>query len=179
MLDLRLRYEGQGRFQTASKTDFDLCSEELQQGALLRAQITQSRSIRQNSFFHAVCEAAYENQRSGPKLPSWRHLKAYLLVMAGHCEEVRTKLGKRQSQDEAVVMVGAIAGALRRRFDTVWTTLDPNTHEIVMRFAKSTSKLTKDEMGEVLDKVLARIVLEIVPGTDPESLLNMARSKAA
>lgn len=179
MLDLRLRYEGNGRFQVATRMDFDLVNQEFEPGALVRAKASQPRSLRQNAYFHALIEKAYENQRGGPKLPTWRHLKAYLLVEIDHCTESRVKIPKGASVESTIPLVSGIVRALRQEYDTAWVTLDPKRQEIVLRFAKPTKNLTQEEMSDVMDKVVSRICLEIVPGMDPTTILNMAKADAA
>ncbi len=84
MLDLRLRYQGNGTFHTASKLDLDLAEEKVEKHALLRAKVSHPRSLRQNAYFHALIEAAYDNPQAGPQVSDWRHLKAWLLIQAGH-----------------------------------------------------------------------------------------------
>jgi hypothetical protein len=181
VLELRLRYEGNGTFQTAGRRDWELVGAELESGAVLRARIWRPRSVRQNDFFHALIEAAFESQRGGPRLPSWRHLKAYLLIQAGHCEDVRLRLGRRQTEGEAVTMAGTLAGALRRRFDTTWVTYDRRRREIVMRFAKSVSfrEVDGERMGEITDRIVDLIAREIVPGATPEEIMGEAKRRAA
>ncbi len=180
MLDLRLRYRGGGTFQTAGRLDYDLAETEFERGKLVRAKVSAPRSVRQNDFFHALIEAAWENQRGGPRLPTWRHLKAYLLIEAGHCTETRLPLG-RMTSNQAAEIAGKLAGALRRQYDTAWVTYSQTRNEIILRFAKSVSfrAVDGDEMREITDKVVSLICTEIVPGMDPQSILDMARSKAA
>jgi len=170
MLDLRLRYQGGGRFQAATKLDFDLAEAQVEREVLLRAKISHPRSLRQNAYFHALIEAAYDNQRGGPKVADWRHLKAWLLIQIGHCEEHRFKRG---------ALTPEVAKLLRQKVDTVETNVNKRTGEIVLRFAKPTRDLSSEEMSELVDKVVALICTKIVPGMDPESILNMAKSKAA
>lgn len=170
MLDLRLEYVGGGQFRTRSKLDYELCCSELENGEHVRAKVTHQRSVRQNDYFHGLIEAAWENQRGGPQLPSWRHLKSWLLIQVGHCD-VR--------QFSARAMTPDVAAYLRQQFDTVDFTTDGKS--IFMKTAKSVSfKATSgDEMSEIVDKVVAIICTEIVPGVDPETIMSMARERAA
>ena len=180
MLDIQLRYKGQGVFQTAASLDFRLANDELEAGEMVRARVSRLRSVRQNNLFHALIQAAFDNQRGGPDLPSWEHLKAWLLIQAEHVNEKRVFVGNL-SLKEAKAAGTAIAAALRGGSDYVAIAYDPNTHEFVERSAKSVSfrKVTSDEMAAIMDKVVEIVCTEIVPGMDPESILNMARSKAA
>jgi hypothetical protein len=175
MLDLRLKYEGGGRFQTAHRLDFDLAEGEFEKGAMLRAKVMRPRSIRANNLFHALCEAAYENQRSGPSLTSWRALKDWLLVEAGHVTEKRQKVGPMSKRD--MMMARALVMAMRGEHDYVGLAYDPKRGEFVVRTPASTAKLGQEQFGELLDKVLAIICTEIMPGMDPESILNEARGR--
>ena len=179
MLDLRLRHEGGGRFQTATRLDLDLSSQ-LEHGETLRARITRKRSVQQNEFFHALIETAHENQRGGQIMPSWRHLKSHLLIAVGHCDEARIALHECSAATAAIVAKGMTA-ELRRRFDTVETSYDRRRHEIVMRFAKSVafSEVSRERMAEIVDAVTAIICSDIVPGTTPEQLFDIAKRRAA
>jgi hypothetical protein len=172
VIELRLTYEGNGAFRVATKLDFDLASQEFDQGDRVRAQITKPRSIRQNAYFHALVQAAFDNQRGGPQVETWEHLKSWLLIHAGWCEEYRFKRGSLSKE---------VAEVLRRKFDFVDFTVVERTGEIIMRFAKSISfkACPPEKMSEIMDKAVAIICTEIVPGMDPETIFNMARGKAA
>lgn len=178
MLDLRVSYSGGGQFQARTRMDFELC-QSFTVGEELRAKVGRKRSVRQNDFFHGLCEAAFENQRGGPSLPTWRHLKSHLLIAAGHCEEARIGL-KRLPGDDVAAFVAPFAAALRRQFETVEVSYDQRRHEVVMRFAKSW-KFEKAD-GDVAKAITARVVeiicSDIVPGVSPEALMDMAKEKA-
>ena len=85
-IDLQLEHIGGGQFRCRSKLDFELASENFAKGERVRAKVTRLRSVKQNAFFHAIVETAFENQRAGPLLPTWRHLKSWLLIKIGHCD---------------------------------------------------------------------------------------------
>ena len=168
MLDLRLRYEGNGVFRPASKLDFEDCCRELGQGDLIRARVTRARSVSQNAYFHALIEAAWDNQRGGPQLPSWRHLKSWLLIQVGHCDV---------KEFDARAMTSEVAAWLRRTFDTLDFTTDGKT--IFVKTAKSVSfhATGSKEMSRIVDQVTAIICTDIVPGVDPASIMDMAKAK--
>ena len=170
MLDLRLEHIGGGQFRPRSKLDYELCCKELEPGEHVRAKITHQRSVRQNDYFHALIEAAWESQRGGPQLPTWRHLKSWLLIQAGHCDVKQFALN---------AMTAEVAAHLRRTFDTLEFTTDGKS--IFMKVARSVSfKATNSaEMKEIVDKVVAIICTEIVPGMDPDTIMNQARERAA
>lgn len=171
MLDLRLRYQGGGTFQTATRLDFDLAEREYAAGDFVRSQQSRPRSVRQNNTFHAMIEVAWENQRGGPTLPTWRHLKSHVLIEIEHCDVHRFKPGS---------LTPEVAAALRKQFDMVDFAQDRVTGDILMRFARSISfkSVTSDEMSDIFDKAAAYICLRIVPGITPDALVRMARSRA-
>lgn len=177
MLDLRLKYMGGGTFQTATKLDFELAADEYEQGETVRAKTSHARSVRQNAYFHALVEAAWENQRGGPRLPSWRHLKSWLLIRAGHCDVKRF---------EPEAMTREVAAFLRVAFDTIDVTADAKTGEIIVKVARSVrfgqGGPGHDKMCEVVDRVVALICDPhdgIVPGMDPASIMDHAKARAA
>lgn len=172
MLDLRLEHVGGGQFRTRSKLDYELCCSELEPGEHVRAKVTHQRSVRQNDYFHALIEAAWENQRGGPQLPSWRHLKSWLLIQVGHCDVKRF---------DARAMTPAVAEHLRRCFETVDFTTDGTS--ILMKTAHSVrfgaGGASADEMSQIVERVVALICSDIVPGCTPDAIMTMAREKAA
>lgn len=177
MLDLRLKYMGGGTFQTATRLDFDLACDEYEQGETVRAQTSHARSVNQNRYFHCLIESAWENQRGGPRLPSWRHLKSWLLIQAGHCDVRRFS---------ARSMTPEVAKFLRQAFDTIDVTADRKTGEIIVKVARTVrfgrGGPSSEEMGEVVDRVVALICDPhdgIVPGMDPASIMDHAKARAA
>lgn len=177
MIELRLRYEGGGRFQTMTRLDLELAAGTFDQGEECAGKITHKRSLRQNNLFHACCEHAHDNQRAGPVLPSWRHLKQWLLIRVEHCTERRTKVGNL-SIAEAKAAGAALALCLRSRDDYVAVSYDPKTFEFVERTAKSVrfTATMSDEMGELFDKVVTVICTEIIPGMDPEAFVEHVKA---
>jgi len=170
MLDLRLKYLGGGKFQTAGSLDFDLCGKELDEGETVRARVTHQRSVKQNAFFHALIAAAWENQRGGPQFPSWEHLKGWLLIKVGHCDV---------KQFAANAMTAEVARHIRLTNPMADFTTDGES--IFMKTAKSVSfkSTSAEEMAPVVDAVVALICSEIVPGVTPAQLLGMAKDRAA
>jgi hypothetical protein len=179
MLEIRLEYLGNGRFQTLYPTDFDEAAEKLTPGDKLRAQLTHQRSVRQNNYFHALVQQAHENQRGGKRLPTWRHLRSHLLICAGHCTEDRVSI-KGVPVHLIQPMLVSQAKVLRRHTDVLETSFDPKTQEIVYRAAKSWSfrETGSAEAKKVLDRVIAQIVTEIVPGMDVTRFTREARLRA-
>ncbi len=171
MLDLRLQYQGGGKFQTRNKLDFELAEAELKPGETLRCRTTKQRGIRANRLFHAIIEAAFDNRRGGPGpeiVPTWRHLKSWILCEIGHCEV---------TVFEADAITAKVAKALRQVHDNTFFSMRPNTGEIVMRVARPTRNLTQKEFGEIIDATLAVICREIVPGADPLALRREAQER--
>lgn len=178
MLDLRLEYLGNGRFQTLFPIDFEEATEKLHQGDKLRAQLTHQRSVRQNNYFHALVQQAFENQRGGKRLPTWKHLRSHLLICAGHCDEDRVSI-KGVPVHLIQPMLVSQAKVLRRHTDVLETSYDPKTQEIVYRTAKSWSfrETGSAEAKTILDRVIAQIVTEIVPGMDVTRFTREARAR--
>lgn len=178
MLDLRLEYQGGGTFQTRNRLDFDLASKNLRPREHVRAKVTRSRSIRQNDFFHALIEAAHENQHRGRQFENWRHLKSWLLIECGHCDEVRISLQGVPSKSVAQI-VTPIAAVLRQCSHVVMTSYDPAKHEMVLRIARSVAfdKTNSDAMTAIVDRVVSLICTEIVPGADPEDIRKAAKER--
>jgi hypothetical protein len=178
-VELMLRHEGGGLFRVASRLDYETAVTALETNEMLRAVFTRRRSVRQNNLLHALIQAAFENQRGGPKLDTWEKLKAYLLIEAGHSEERRFSIGNVHPAQAALVC-GGFAAVIRDRHEYMAAGIDQQRREVVMRFAKSVSfsKATSDEMKPVMDHVVATICTEIVPGMDPATILNMAKTRA-
>ena len=179
-LDLRLEYVGNGTFRPASKLDFDAIAAELEQGEMVRCKVTRMRSVRQNAFFHALIQAAFENQRGGPKVETWEHMKGWLLIEAGHFDEARFSIGSI-SPAVAALVGGGFAKEMRKRWSYMGTGVDTKRSEIYMRFPRSVSfaKCEAEQMKQVVDRVTAIICTEVVPGMDPETIMNMAKARTA
>lgn len=181
MLDLCLRFEGKG-FVPAARTDWLLARDKLHIGQTFRARLVVPRSNKRNDFLHALIQRAYENQRGGPDLPTWQHLKAWLLIEAGHCEETRVKVG-RLTLTEAKAAGLAIATTVRLQGrEYVGVTYDGKRGEFIIRTAKSVSFHALPDEGqfaEIVDKVVAIIGAEIVPGMTPEEVFAMGEKQAA
>lgn len=176
MLELRLEYLGNGRFQTLHSIDFAEACEKLTTGDKLRAQLTHQRSVRQNNYFHALVQQAFENQRGGKKLPTWKHLRSHLLIAAGHCNEDRISVKGVPMRLIQPLLVSQ-ARILRRHTDVLETSYDPRSEEIVYRTAKSWSfrETGSEEAKRILDRVIAIICSEIVPGMDVTRFTREAR----
>lgn len=171
MLDLRLEYMGGGQFQTRTKLDFELAAQELTQGETLRCKLTKQRSIKANRLFHGIIEAAFDNRRGGPGpeiVPTWRHLKAWVLCEIGHCEI---------TVFEADAITPPVARTLRKTLDNVFFSARRETGEIVMRVAKQTRNLSSQDFAELIDKTLTVICNVIVPGADPLALRREAQQR--
>lgn len=169
MLDVYLIHAGGGALRPASKMDFELITGSVGPNEKVRAKITKRRSVQQNEFFHALIEAAFENQRGGPNLPTWRHLKSWLLIKAGWCDVY---------EFPPDAMTPQVAAILRRVFDTVDFTTDGK--KIWLKVARSVrfhGGADSDEMREIVDQIVEIITTEIVPGVKPDDLLNMARDR--
>lgn len=165
MLEIRLQYQGEGRFTTATRLDLELAERNIDHGERIAAKLTKPRSVRQNRLFHALIELAFDHQKAGPPQPSWRHLKSWLLIQAGWC--TIAKLPPNAISKE-------MAACLKAQFDTIDFTTDGQS--IFMKTAKSTkfSAANADEFSPVMDKVIDLICSKICPGMEREALMKMA-----
>jgi hypothetical protein len=159
MLDLRLQYEGGGRFVCQTRHDLSAAEAEYAPGTAVRAQTSEPRSLQQNAYLHAIIGDAFDNQRAGPLLPTPEHLKAHVLIGVGHCDVLTFAPG---------TMTQEAARQLRQRWDTAEFTLRRQSGHIFMKTAKQTRGLSMDEMRDVIDRVIHFICEKIVPGTTPE-----------
>jgi hypothetical protein len=176
MLEQRLIYRGGGTYQTATRLDLELAERTFQAGEECAAKVSHKRSIRQHNTFFAMVQFARDNQRSGPILPSVEHLRKWLLIKAGHYSERRFQIGEMR-ESQAVAVGKLLAQVLRSRDDWVAIAYDPRTGEFVERTAKSVrfTAVMSDEMKELFDRVAKIICREIIPGTEPEELVEMAK----
>ena len=177
MLEQRLIYLGNGRYQTASRSDLENANTTFAAGEHVVARITHKRSVRQNNTFHAMIAYAFENQRSGPNLSTAQHLKQWLLIKAGHYSERRFHLGPLLEREaKSVGMV--VAQMMRSHDDYVGIAYASGTGELIERRAKSVSfkSVMSDDMRELFDRVVHIICEEIMPGVDPDALVEEAKS---
>lgn len=167
-MEVQLRYMGGGRFQSMTgQTVFG----EIKIGDVLRCKITRARSNPQNRFFHSLVRHAYDNQTGdGPLLPSWEHLKYWLLIQAGHCTV--------QVFDPRA-MTPEVAKWLRELDPAMDFTHDRNS--IYAKRAKSIAfrAADQDQMNPIVDRVTEIICNDIVPGVDPDELFKMAKDGVA
>ena len=155
MIELSLIYDGQGRFACATRHDFELATAELEQGQTIRAKLTTPRSLEQHRWVFSLFQAAFDNQRAGPKFPTSEHLRKWLLCRVGHCE-VTTM------QPEA--MTKATMRWLRNKFALCF---EWDGDHIYIKEAKSISfkACDADAMTKIANDVVDVICAEIVPGT--------------
>lgn len=165
MLDLRLKFISPGHFVTATNADFNAASAEYSLGQEVIARTSTRRSGRQNNYFHVLIQNAYASQQAGPQQPSWEHLKAHVLNAIGHCDQKRF---------EPEAMTKDAAQAIRTAFYVEFF-VDGKTHEIIMKTPRRTRNLSKEAMGDLIDKSIDYICREIVPGADPDDLRAMAK----
>lgn len=180
MTTLNLTYAGRGQFTAATKLDMGLAAK-WKKGERVRAKITRMRSHKQNNFFHAVVAEAFDNLRKpqSSQFLTPKHLKSYLLIMAGWCEEHRHHLKDLgpKSIERAVPLAAFFAAQLRKRVPFVMVTLDEDRNDIVIRFAKSwrfDGELKPEHAVEIVDASIVRICAEIIPGTKIDDLRRAA-----
>lgn len=175
MIELKMLSKGDGSLVPASPLDRNIVLTRLEPGKAVKVAITKQRSVRQNNMFHALVQAAHDNQRAGPQCETWEHLKAWLLIRAGHCHEQRIPLGN-MSAAAATQIMAPLASFTRRVTPVIEYVHDRKRNELVMRSAKSWkfSEADHERATEVLDRVIAIICADIVPGVDPMTLLDWA-----
>lgn len=159
MLDLQLIHLGNGRFAAASRLDHDLAAQ-LPVNGKVRARITQQRSSPEHRYFFAVISRAFENNRAGPSLeecPTPEHLRAWLLIKAGHCDT--------QTFEPRAVTAPVVRWMKSVTPMTFWSVAKDGT--IIARTAKSISFSKADEsvFNPIVNKIIDIIVAEVVPGT--------------
>ena len=156
MIEVQLVYEGEGKFGCASKFDFTLAADKLGAGEVLTARLMHKRSGRQHRWFFSMVQAAWDNQRAGPRFDTADRLRHWLLIQAGHCDEKRF---------EPAAMTKEVAAWLRATRDDIDFATD--NRWIYARTAKSISykACDHDTMCEIADRVVEVIMERIVPGS--------------
>lgn len=131
----------------------------------------EKRSLEQTRYFHALVEAVYDNLPDSvtPEWGSWRILKGWLLIRAGHCEEWRFEPG---------AMTHDVARMMRLKFDIVEIVELKKSHQIIVRFPKSIRELNQDQMSMLVDKVKLIIARDVLPGVDLDGLMEEAKRAA-
>lgn len=170
MIRVKMEVLANGTMRPVNRISFEALTTKFAAGEHVFAKLTRKRSVRQNNLFHALCQAAYDNQRAGPTLPSWEHLKGWLLIQAGHCTVTRF------APEE---LTPRVAAAFRKSFADVDFVRD-GTGAILMKQARSVAfnETNADEMQAVMNRVVDLICTEIVPGASPEDLLQAAKEAA-
>lgn len=171
MIELRTKYEGEGRWRAASHVDWKIAIQECTTGEEMVTRFVRPRSSKENRLFHGAIKAAWNNQRGGPYYPEeeggWMRLRAWLLCEAGYCDLYEFAPG---SISREVVQV-----LKQRDQDAFWTVM-PKTGVIRARFPKSISykTLCADEFQPIKTRVFEILCNVVVPGTDPIALMEMA-----
>lgn len=182
MLDVWLRYEGNGLFK-AMRESMATVAAQCRPGGRVRARMTQPRTLDQNALFHSAIQRAFDNQRGGPVFDNWEQLKGYLKVKAGWSDEKRISfdtLGMKKPARRDVALFGsALALALRWQANYVAVSYCPADNCLVLRFPRTTRHASIEEMSGLLNSVSELIAAEIVPGVEIKQLFEMARGEAA
>ena len=167
MIRVGLTYDGQGHFTAASRHALEELNKRFKRGDVVKAEVTRPRSVDQNRLFHLLCEAAFDHQVTGPTFATWRHLKSWVLIRCGHCEEY---------DFEPEAMTPEVARVLRRKFDFVEVVKRESDGHVLMRFAKSVgfNDVSHEDMSKLVDQALHVISEELVPGATKERLLEEA-----
>src|SRR5688572_20572617 len=167
MLDLRLRYVGDGHFVTATKADFDAAGREYKHGQEIVARTSHKSSMKQGARLHCIIQDAHASQSSGAIHPTWEHLKAHILNAIGHCDIKRfapEAMTREASQ--------AIRGAFHVEFF-----VDARTKEIIMKTPRRTRDMSAEQMAFLIDRVTDYIALEVLPGVNVDDIKGAAKAK--
>ena len=160
MLELRLLHTSTGVFTTANRASLEEARTFLKPQTVYSVTLTQPSSNKQSALLHVACQLAFDNQRAGPEVASWRNLKSLVLCMVGHCTEYRFPQGSMSVEVAHVIRQGADMPIITQS----------RTGEIVMRAANTTRGMSMEDYSELLDKVLAKLSEVFVPGMDIEDL---------
>lgn len=155
MIELGLIYQGLGHFVAAAKHDTVTAEAQLETGDRVRARLTRPRSIEQHRWTFSLFQAAFDNQRGGPKVENWEQLRKWLLIQAGHCDVMAFEPG---------ALTPHVAQWLRGKFGIEFT---HDRKWIYAKVAKSISfrAVDSDEMTRIANAVVDVICEVIVPGT--------------
>lgn len=173
MIEVRLRYEGNGKISPASHEDYRTLCEEIEPGETIVARLVRERSSRENRLFHGAIKSAWDNQRGGPMFTEeeggWMKLRAWLLCEAGHCD---------LQEFEPGAITPPVIRALKAVYPTCFWSADRRTGKIRMRVAKTIkfATLKHPDFQPIKDKVFELLCTEIVPGVTPEQLMEMAHA---
>lgn len=177
MIELRLRYDGNGKFSPASHADYLDAIEDLHQGEEYVAKLVRPRSSRENRLFHGAIKSAYDNQRGGPRfddrpdIDGWERLRGWLLCEAGWCDVHRFVPGALAP--EAVAILRQVV-----RSDTVWA-VDTTTGHILMKVPRTIkfATLKHPDFQPIKTKIFAILCNEIVPGSTPNELMEIRHGR--
>lgn len=177
-VELRVGYFGDGKFRASTMTDLIEANSNLKAGRTYKASLTEPKTDEQNNYLHVLCQIAFDNQRTGIKLPTWKHLRNHLLVRADYCFADVADL-KGVPPEMVTRVLAPTVKAMRRFSDTIFINYDPKTESAIVRAPKSWSVATMEEASEALDKIVAIITTEFVPGLDLEALRLEAKERIA
>lgn len=178
---LMLRNVGEGKLEAATALDRRLLSEHIPEGRSAFFEVKKPRSVKQNGFFFALIDAAWQNQRErgiatfdGPE-----HLRAWLLCQMGHCEVIDLEVGDDDSPERIENYVAAIVDRVHRKGAYCFFERQPNG--IRTRIAKSWAfdELDAEKAARFVDETVAILTTEICPGATAEGLLDEAMQRAA
>ena len=162
MIELRLRHDGGGQLVPASRSDLLAC-QQLPRGEVFNVKLTRPQSGKQRNTLHLLFQRTHETQKTGEVFPTWRQLKTFVLIQAGHCEVDRLPPGSINK---------AAAAILRKRHgDLIDFTTNPKTGVVHAKTVKTTSDLSMDEMRVLLDKCIEIVLRDFLPGTELTDLL--------
>lgn len=175
MIEIRLKYDGGGKFSAADHQAWQDASDECEDGETYVARLVRPRSSPENRLVHGAIKSAYDNQRGGPMFSEedggWRRLRAWLLCEAGWCDMQEFKPGS---------ITPEVIAVLKQRDQAAFWTANKRTGVIRVRFPKSISyrSCKHPDFQPVKTKMLALLCEVICPGTTPEQLMEERYTRA-
>lgn len=175
MIELFLRYEGNGVFKCAHGVDFDEAERNVEIGRLLRAEFRRPRSDRQHRFFFkAVHEAWLNKPESDDRFETPERLRAWLLVKAGHSNMMETDAD--MIDERFMLFLKRLLGGIDHIFF-----VPAHDNKVRAYWPKSIEygAVDQDEFNEIAQRCFDIIVTEVVRGVTVEQLVKGMLERAA
>ena len=167
MIDIPLKLTKTGQLIALDQRDHDLLVQTFRPGQTVRAKLTGARSVPQHRMFFALFQKAFDNMKpvaSVPELRDAEHLRAWLLVEAGHCN-----IYTLDPEDVSKTFVDILK---KEKGDVFF--YKRRDGKIIVKFANSISFKSlprSDEATTLFNECLEIICLKIVPGITPEEFV--------
>lgn len=173
MIELEVKHTGDGRFEVTNRQDWETAKQEIDVGAVLKAEFKFPRSSRENRLLHGAIKSAYDNQRGGPMFSEeeggWLKLRAWLLTESGHCNVY---------EFDAAAISRETVQALKRRdaAENVYSfwALRQADKKIICKTPRTIrfSVVKHPDFQPVKTRMIDLLCTVICPGTTPEQLMD-------